>query len=293
MGKVNNLCKRYGRYIATIEGREYHDFPTLDALLHPSFEEELRELGFGYRANYVAHTALQLASKPASYLLHLRTLPYAEAHAELCSLKGVGAKVADCVCLMSLDKTMAVPVDTHVWQIALRDYKFRGVKGTTMTKAAYGAVGAFFVALWGEYAGWAHTILFAADLRTFKVPPQELVQETTVNEEEESVKMEEVKMEEVKMEEVKMEEVNMDAVKTEKVKMEKVKMQVKTEGSKVEGHVKLEDVTDQVINETVILNGLASWPRVKRPVEDLSDRAKRRKARSWIPDPPESTIKVE
>ena len=32
-------------------------------------------------------------------------------------------KVADCACLMSLDKADAVPVDTHVWQIAKRDYK--------------------------------------------------------------------------------------------------------------------------------------------------------------------------
>lgn len=33
-------------------------------------------------------------------------------------------QVADCVCLMSLDKSNAVPIDTHVWQIAKRDYKF-------------------------------------------------------------------------------------------------------------------------------------------------------------------------
>jgi len=34
----------------------------------------------------------------------------------------VRVQVADCVCLMSLDKAEAVPVDTHVWQIARRDY---------------------------------------------------------------------------------------------------------------------------------------------------------------------------
>ena len=32
-------------------------------------------------------------------------------------------EVADCACLMSLDKADAVPVDTHIWQIAKRDYK--------------------------------------------------------------------------------------------------------------------------------------------------------------------------
>lgn len=33
------------------------------------------------------------------------------------TMKGVGKKVADCVCLFSLDKLDAIPVDTHVRQI--------------------------------------------------------------------------------------------------------------------------------------------------------------------------------
>lgn len=32
------------------------------------------------------------------------------------------SKVADCICLMALDKPQAVPVDVHVWQIAKHDY---------------------------------------------------------------------------------------------------------------------------------------------------------------------------
>ena len=44
----------------------------------------------------------------------------------LLQLTGVGAKVADCICLMALDKHDVVPVDTHVLQIAVRDYKYRG-----------------------------------------------------------------------------------------------------------------------------------------------------------------------
>lgn len=31
-------------------------------------------------------------------------------------------QVADCVCLMALDKAEAVPVDTHVWNIARQRY---------------------------------------------------------------------------------------------------------------------------------------------------------------------------
>lgn len=33
------------------------------------------------------------------------------------------------MCLMSLDKYEAVPIDTHVWQIAKRDYDFASGKG--------------------------------------------------------------------------------------------------------------------------------------------------------------------
>lgn len=33
------------------------------------------------------------------------------------------------MCLMSLDKSEAVPIDTHVWQIAKRDYNFASGKG--------------------------------------------------------------------------------------------------------------------------------------------------------------------
>lgn len=37
-----------------------------------------------------------------------------------------------------------------------------------MTKAVYNQIKAFFIDLWGAYAGWAHSVLFTADLRAFK-----------------------------------------------------------------------------------------------------------------------------
>jgi N-glycosylase/DNA lyase len=36
-----------------------------------------------------------------------------------------------------------------------------------LTKATYDAVGNHFRKLWGKEAGWAHSVLFTADLRSF------------------------------------------------------------------------------------------------------------------------------
>lgn len=117
---------------------------------------------------------------------------YRRAHEQILELQGVGPKVADCVCLMGLGWGEAVPVDTHgmdslfyaslraklpdcrwadalytVWQIAQRDYKFGRGKHKSLTKATYDAVGDHFRKLWGTQAGWAHSVLFTADLRAF------------------------------------------------------------------------------------------------------------------------------
>lgn len=156
---VNNLCLHFGPHLVTLDSIPYHDFPPPSALTGPGVEKKLRDLGFGYRAKYIANTAAIVANeRPSGWLDSLRTVPYREAHDALLELPGVGPKVADCVCLMSMDKTEALPVDTHVWQIAQRDYKFRSMKGKTLNKATYDAIGDYFRALWGKEAGWAHSV---------------------------------------------------------------------------------------------------------------------------------------
>ncbi|TVY94486.1 putative endonuclease [Lachnellula willkommii] len=165
-----------------IDDQAFHDFPPAEALTGPKVEGHLRELGFGYRAGYIAKTAKIVAKeKPEGWLESLcnhshdpdQKPPqggregYRTAHEELLHLQGVGPKVADCVCLMGLGWGEAVPVDTHVWQIAQRDYKFGKGKHKSLTKTTYDAVGDYFRQLWGIEAGWAHSVLFAADLKTF------------------------------------------------------------------------------------------------------------------------------
>lgn len=72
------------------------------------------------RAKYISGTVNALKSKPGGgdeWLLSLRKLDLQEAVSALCTLPGVGPKVAACIALFSLDQHSAIPVDTHVWQV--------------------------------------------------------------------------------------------------------------------------------------------------------------------------------
>ena len=203
---VEKLCINYGPFIASVEGRSYHDFPTPEALAGKDVEGNLRSLGFGYRAKYIYQTAVMVSQdrekgwlnglcNPESPAFGIEAKPgdemkpegregYRDAHEKLLELQGVGPKVADCVCLMGLGWGESVPVDTHgeyisrwtwtcwanlraVWQIAQRDYRFGKSSNKSLNKATYDAVGNHFRKLWGQEAGWAHSVLFTADLRSF------------------------------------------------------------------------------------------------------------------------------
>ncbi|PCH37826.1 N-glycosylase/DNA lyase [Wolfiporia cocos MD-104 SS10] len=159
----------------------YHPFPPPSALAAPEVASTLRGLGFGYRAEFIQRTAQMLVEahgvaasesgvEPAEKWLHsLRKMSTSDAREELLKFVGVGRKVADCVLLMSLDKREVIPVDTHVHQIAMKHY---GVSGSSkaksnMTPKLYDEVSSKLAAVWGDYAGWAHLVLFTSDLKSF------------------------------------------------------------------------------------------------------------------------------
>ncbi|GMH22320.1 hypothetical protein Nepgr_024163 [Nepenthes gracilis] len=154
-----------GNFLGRVEGFEFHDFPSLERLAMVS-EEDLRGAGFGYRAKYISGTVKALQSKPgggAEWLSSLRELDLEEVINALSTLPGVGPKVAACVALFSLDQHHAVPVDTHVWQIATR-YLMPELAGARLTPKLCSRVAEAFVLRYGKYAGWAQTLLFIAEL---------------------------------------------------------------------------------------------------------------------------------
>ncbi|TRY96831.1 hypothetical protein DNTS_015406 [Danionella cerebrum] len=188
-GMVERLSQALGTLLCTLDDVAYHDFPTLqdmagksgappqepsrpivvetwtaaapnESVTAPRVEQQLRNLGFGYRARFLQQSAQVIVdSHGPGWLQSLRSAPYLQARDALRTLPGVGLKVADCVCLMSLDKLEALPVDTHVWQIARRDYKFAVGSGQkTLTDRVYREIGDGFRKLWGPSAGWAHSV---------------------------------------------------------------------------------------------------------------------------------------
>lgn len=72
------------------------------------------------RAKYIIGTVKALQSKPGGgeeWLSSLRLLELEEVIRELCTLPGVGPKVAACIALFALDQHHSIPVDTHVWKV--------------------------------------------------------------------------------------------------------------------------------------------------------------------------------
>ena len=70
--------------------------------------------------------------------------------------------------LFSLNQASAIPVDTHVWDIAVRDYDSTLAQRKSLTPTVYEAVGDIFRSRFGPFAGWAHSVLFAAELPDFR-----------------------------------------------------------------------------------------------------------------------------
>lgn len=167
---VERLCTMYGPKICDYDGRPYHAFPDCVRLAEPSVDADLRAAKFGYRARFIQQSAAQIVERgELSWFARLQRLPYPEAHAELTQLTGIGAKVADCICLMSLGHMGAIPVDTHVYQIAAQHYmpELSATCKSVPTKV-YTAIGQRFREVYGPLAGWAQTVLFCADLAKFK-----------------------------------------------------------------------------------------------------------------------------
>lgn len=150
------LARRHGAPLDfAVNGEPWHRLPTWAELAQTS-EADLRACLLGFRARYIHQTARFLAANPG-WLEATEQAPYAEAKERLCSLSGVGEKVADCVLLFGAGRLEAFPVDTWILKALARRYGLDGWKP--------GQVAQFGRAHFGPLAGLAQQYLFAYERR--------------------------------------------------------------------------------------------------------------------------------
>ncbi len=116
----------------------------------------MRACQFGFRARFISQTAHFLAAHPG-WLEATAAMPYAEAKERLCSLPGVGEKIADCVLLFGANRLEAFPVDTWILKAMAARYGLRGWKPAQVAQ--------FGRAHFGPLAGLAQQYLFAYERR--------------------------------------------------------------------------------------------------------------------------------
>lgn len=163
MKAIEELSAKYGKLVCERNGRCYHAFPEVRTLAEAESTDLEQVAGLGFRGGNLKSVAQQLLDRGDGWLMSLRNVPYAEARAQLLELRGVGAKIADCVCLFSLDKYEAVPVDTHVMQLARRLF-LPELTTKSITDAAYRKICDEFARRYGSLAGWAQQFLYYEDL---------------------------------------------------------------------------------------------------------------------------------
>ena len=135
-----------------LDGEVRHTFPSAEQLATAG-EAALRDLGLGFRAPYVISAAHQVVDGSLD-LYELITLPYPETKARLMDCYGIGAKIADCIAVFSLEKLEAFPVDVWVRR-ALAEWYFPMQK-----KPPDRAMVEWAQSYFGRYAGYSQQYLF-------------------------------------------------------------------------------------------------------------------------------------
>jgi len=167
--RIVQMCRHlatYGPELATVDGRILHRFPTVEVIAAIP-ESALRAKAFGYRAATIPSIANQVLERGEGWIESLKSTPYAVVHSELCKLKGIGPKLADCIALFALNHTEAIPVDTHIWQAYTRLYR-PDQKNKALTDARYREASEFMRARFGRYGGWAQQYLFYENMLSWR-----------------------------------------------------------------------------------------------------------------------------
>ncbi|MDE6870135.1 MAG: 8-oxoguanine DNA glycosylase, partial [Clostridia bacterium] len=143
-GIIGRLCASLGKNMG-----DYYAFPTPEAMASKD-EEFYKALGAGYRAKYLAITSRQVAD--GFDLDAIDCMDGNTANKKLCTLMGVGSKVADCILLFGYHKQDVFPVDTWIKKV------YKDVVGDDIDNN--NIIRRKLIDIYGEYSGYAQQYLF-------------------------------------------------------------------------------------------------------------------------------------
>ena len=150
---IDKVAKHYGK-CQTLDGVTLHSLPSPECLAEVD-KEGLKGLRLGLKradlifklANHVTECKLDLGA--------LANSSYEQASERLMKYKGIGPKISACVCLFSLCKDEAYPLDTHIGRRSahLSEEKYTpGGKNSGILAWAHEQ--------FGDHAGYAGQLLF-------------------------------------------------------------------------------------------------------------------------------------
>lgn len=151
--KMVEYLLQKGRFVGEVNNCTFYEFPRTEALM--SIEEELRRMKFGFRAPYICSAAQRLQSIELG-----GCKSYVEANKMLMSIDGIGQKIADCICLMSLGHFDVVPIDTHVFNMSKKMFGL----SQKLNKNTCTYIKQKYRESFGEYAGIAQLFIFKESL---------------------------------------------------------------------------------------------------------------------------------
>ena len=163
---LENISRKFGTKIE-FENQEFFLFPDPERLGKASINE-ITSCGVGYRAKFIKEAANIIFSKEIDFE-SLKKSNYFETKKSICSIPGVGNKVADCIMLFSLNKLEAFPLDRWMIRI-LEKYYFNEfhLETKTITEKQYNILHEKIVNHFGPSAGYAQQFLFKMERENYQ-----------------------------------------------------------------------------------------------------------------------------
>ena len=163
---LENISKKFGTKVE-FQNQEFFLFPKPEKFVKASINE-IKSCGVGYRARFIKEAASMSFLKKVDFE-YLKKCNYQDAKENICSIPGVGNKVADCIMLFSLNKLNAFPLDRWMIRILAKYYsdEFQ-LETKTITEKQYSILHEKIVNHFGQYAGYAQQFLFKMERENYQ-----------------------------------------------------------------------------------------------------------------------------